>query len=178
MSQNKKHQYRDPIIKKLIAIFEEHGPAELKGKYYYGNLFALPQNQNVLPAVFIHERRDQGSPEGTGRDRSRKTYEINISVELKKEWGRSSKAVETHMDIQRYLCGMDETTFDWLEDSFMYLLRAHSVLDGEHKLYIDLDSITDATILPGVEARGVGIFTYEGMIQFQVRHNQLRPSIA
>ncbi len=79
------------------------------------------------------------------------------------------------MDIQRYLCGMDETTMDWLPDSFMSILRAHETLDGEHKLYIDLGSITDATILPGVEARGVGIFTYEGMIQFQVRHNQLRP---
>lgn len=176
--QAKTHHYRDPIITKLIALFEAHGPAELKGKYYYGNLFALPQNQNVLPAVFISEVRDQGSREGTGRDGSRKQYQVNVSVELKKEWGRSAKAVETHMDIQRYLCGMDETTFDWLPDSFMAILRANEVLDGEHKLYIDLDSITDATILPGVEARGVGIFTYEGMIQFQVRHNQLRPTLA
>ncbi len=177
MSQNKKHHYRDPIITKLIALFEANGPEELKGKYYYGNLYALPQNQNVLPAVFISQVRDQGSAEGTGRDQSRKTYQINVSVELKKEWGRSSKAVETHMDIQRYLCGMDETTFDWLPDSFMYQLRANEQLDGANKLYIDLGSITDATILPGVEARGVGIFTYEGMIQFQVRHNQLRPSL-
>lgn len=176
MVQKLKNQYRDPIITELIKKFEALGPVELKGKYIYGNLFILPQNQNVLPAVFISQVRDQGMAEGTGRDRSAKTYRINVSVELKKEWGRSSKAVETHMDLQRYLCGMDETTFDWLPDSFMSILRAHEVLNGEKKLYIDLASITDASIQPGVEARGIGIYTYEGMIQFQVRHNQLRPS--
>jgi len=167
--------YRDPIITKLISVFEELGPKELKGKYYYGSLFALPQNQNVLPAVFIHERRDQGSAEGINRDKSRKTYQVNVSVEMKKDWLRSTKVVEAHMELQRYLCGMDEN-YDWLPDSFMSIIRAHQVLDGEKKLYIDLDTITDATVLPGVEARGTGIFTYEGMIQFQVRHNQVRPS--
>ncbi len=63
MVQKLKHHYRDPIITKLIALFEELGPEELKGKYYYGNLYALPQNQNVLPAVFISQTRDQGSAE-------------------------------------------------------------------------------------------------------------------
>lgn len=173
MSQNK-HLYRDPIITKLISICEQYGPSELKGKYIYGQPYALPQNQNVFPAVFISEVRDQGMAEGTGRDQSRKTYQISVAVEMKKEWGRSFKAVETHMDLQRYLCGMDEN-YDWLPDSLMYILRAHEVLDGPKKLYIDLGTITDATILPGIEARGVGIYSYEGMIQFQVRHNQLRP---
>lgn len=168
-------QYRDPIITKLIEVFEQYGPKELKGKYYYGSLYALPQNQNVLPAVFIHERRDQGLAKSIDRDESRKSYQVSVSVEMKKDWLRSTKVVEAHMDLQRYLCGMDEN-YDWLPDSFMSIIRAHQVLDGEKKLYIDLDTLTDATILPGVEARGVGIFTYEGMIQFQVRHNQLRPS--
>jgi len=175
--QKRVKQYRDPIITKLIELFEAHGPEELKGKYYYGQLYALPQNQGVLPAVFISQVRDQGSSEGTGRDRSAKSYQITVSVEMKKEWNRSVQAVETHMDLQRYLAGMDEN-YDWLPDSFMYQLRANETLDGEKKLYIDLGSITDAQILPGIEARGVGIYTYEGVIQFQVRHNQLRPSLA
>lgn len=169
--------YRDPIITKLIEVFEANGPAELKGKYYYGQLYALPQNQNVLPAVFISQTRDQGSAEGTGRDRSAKSYQITVSVEMKKDWNRSVQAVETHMLLQRYLSGMDEN-FDWLEDSFMFQLRANETLDGAHKLYIDLGSITDVQIMPGIEARGVGIYTYEGVVQFQVRHNQLRPQIA
>lgn len=178
MSQNLKHNYRDPVITKLIEIFEAEGPAELKGKYIYGNLFILPQNQNVLPAVFISETVDNGQPHSSSEDQSRKTYQLNVSVELKKEWGRSAKAVETHMDLQRYLCGMDAKTYNWLPDSFMFLLRKHQALDAAHKLYIDIDTITSATIQPGVEARGVGIFTYEGMIQFQVRHNQIRPKLA
>lgn len=175
--QKRIEEYRDPIITKLISVFEANGPAELKGKYYYGQLYALPQNQDVLPAVFISQTRDQGQAEGTGRDRSTKQYQITVSVEMKKEWNRSVKAVETHMLLQRYLAGMGDN-YDWLPDSFMFQLRANEVLDGANKLYIDLGSITDVQIMPGIEARGVGIYTYEGVVQFQVRHNQLRPTLA
>lgn len=177
MSQNKTHNYRDPIISKLIELFEAEGAPEMKGKWFYGNLYILPQNQNVLPAGFISQVRDQGASHSSSEDKSTKTYQVNISVELKKEMGRSTRAVEAHMDLQRYLAGMDEN-FDWLPDSIMYILRSHETLDGAKKLYINLDSITDVNIQPGVEARGVGIYTYEGMVQFQVRHNQIRPSLS
>lgn len=169
--------YRDPVITRLIEILEAEGPADMKGKWYYGNLYILPQNQNVLPCGWISQISDNATPDDTNsRDRSVKTYQINISVEMKRDWGKSSKAVETHMRLQRYLYGMDEN-YDWLPDSIMYLLRKHEVLDGQNRLYIDIGSTTQGSIQPGVEARGVGIFTYEGMVQFTVRHNQIRPGL-
>lgn len=166
-------EYKDPVITKLIQVFDDNGPDDLNGKYWYGNAYILPQNQKVLPAAFIHQVADETSTDTTDADMSRKRYQVEVAVEMKKTFNKSKKIIGPHMAIQDYIGGMDED-FNHRADSLMAVIRNHRVLDGPNKLYIDISSATTSNIQPGIEARGPGIFTYEGSLSFIVEKREKR----
>lgn len=169
-------KYRDPIIKTLIDKLEEFGPADLVNKYYYGNPIIIGQNEKMLPAGFISFMQSQTVKASTDRDRTINQYEINVCTLIKKDWLNTGRVVQSHMTLLDWIQGRN-ADMNLKDDSILYVLRKFEVLDGDNKLYIDLNTATQVRVFPGIEARGPGIFTYEATITFNVIKEQIRPSL-
>lgn len=169
--------YKDPIAAKLIEVLELNAFKELKGKYYYGTPFLIAQNQMNFPAVCISGSVDSATGiETNTHDQSRMRYQITVMIDVKKEWLVGKKIVGPEMELHKLLVGRDEN-FDMLEGSIEYVLRKHYVLDASKRLYIDLGRETVARIRPNIEGRGRGMYLYEGTIEIEIKHNQIRPTI-
>lgn len=170
-------QYKDPIATKLIEVFEAHAHKELRGKYYYGTPFLIAQNQMNFPAICISGGIDSNTgTETNDKDQSRILYRVTAMIDVKKEWLIGKNLVGPEMEIHRILIGRDEN-MDMLPGSIEYVLRKFHVLDGDNRLYIDLGRETRAQIKPNIEGRGRGMYLYEGIIEFEVKHNQIKPAL-
>jgi hypothetical protein len=170
-------QYKDPIVTKLIELFEANAHKDLRGKYYYGTPFIIAQNQLNFPAVCISGGVDSNTGKLTNtEDQSRILYRITVMIDVKKEWLIGKNLVGPEMEIHRILIGRDEN-MDMLPGSLEYVCRKFNVLDGENRLYIDLGRETRAIIRPNIEGRGRGMYLYEGVMEIEIKHNQIRPSV-
>lgn len=169
--------YIDPIAKKLVEKFELHAFKELKGKYYYGTPMLIAQNQLNFPAVCISGGVDSlTGTESNTHDQSAIRYQITIMIDMKKEWLTGKNRVGPEMELHKWLIGRD-ANFDMLEGSLEWVCRKFNVLDGDNRLYIDLGTEARARIRPNIEGRGRGMFLYEGTLEIEIRHNQLKPGI-
>jgi len=167
--------YRDPIAQKLVSLFEEHAFKELKGRYYYGTPMIIAQNQLNFPAVCISGGVESATGTETNtHDQSRIRYQITIMIDMKKEWLTGKDRVGPEMELHRLLIGRDEN-YDMLVGSLEYVCRKFNVLDRMNRLYIDLGSETRARIRPNIEGRGRGMLLYEGTLEIEIKHNQLKP---
>ena len=179
MSQIK---YVDPIATLVMEKMELYGPKELKGKYYYGTPMIVAQNQLNLPAAFISGGVDSVTEtETNSHDQSTLLYRLTVMIDMKEQWLTGKNRVGQEMLLHQLLIGRD-SDFNMLgtsaadgRGSIEYVLRKHKVLDGEKRAYIDLGRGTIAHIRPNLEGRGRGMFLYEGVIEFAIVHNQLRP---
>lgn len=171
----KQNNYVDPIAKKLVQIFEEHGHKELKGKYYHGTPMIIAQNQLNFPAVCISGGVDSATAtESNSHDQSRIRYAITIMIDMKKEWLSGKNRVGPEMELHRLLIGRDEN-YDMLPGSLEWVCRKFPALDKDKRLYIDLGSETRARIRPNIEGRGRGMLLYEGTLEIEIKHNEIKP---
>jgi len=168
-------RYRDPIIALLIEKLEEFGPKELVKKYYYGNPIIIGQNEKMLPAGFISFMSSNTVKASTHRDRTVNQYEINVATLMKKDWLNTGRVVQSHMTLLDWIQGRG-ADMNLKDDCILNVLRKFEVLDGDNKLYIDLNTATQVRVFPGIEARGPGIFTYEATVTFNVVKEQIRAS--
>lgn len=168
-------QYKDPIAAKLIALFEEQGLKELKGKYMHGTPFLIAQNQMNFPTVCISGGVESSTGMSSNQeDQSRLLYRVTVMIDVKKEWLIGKNIVGPEMELHRILIGRAEN-MDMMKGTIEWVLRKNHVLDGDNRLYIDLGRETRSWIRPSIEARGRGMFLYEGIIEFEIKHNQIRP---
>lgn len=167
--------YRDPIIKLLIDKFEEQGPKDLRGRYWYGDPVIVAQNQKVLPACFISPPPlDETLTDTINADRSEKTYRITVAIERKAQWQQGGdRYVGEQMKVAEYLIGMDEAGAH-RTDSIMAVLRNNRVLSGPNKIYVDLARPTRARIEPNLGGRGTGMFTYDGTLEVVITKREPR----
>lgn len=171
----KNPQYKDPIAAKLIEHFEAHAHKDLKGKYMFGTPFTIAQNQMNFPTVCISGGIDSATyTDSQSHDESRILYTVTIMIDVKKDWLVGKSIVGPEMELHRLLIGRDEN-MDMLPGSIEYVCRKFDVLDGTNRLYIDLGRETRAKIRPSIEARGRGMFLYEGILELEIKHNQLKP---
>lgn len=169
-------QYKDPIAEKLIALFNEHCHKDIQGKFYYGTPFIIAQNQLNFPAVCISGGVDSRTSTHTdSQDQSRIVYRITVMIDVKKEWLTGKNIVGPEMELHRILIGRDEN-FDMLPGSIEYVCRKFNVIDP-NRLYIDLGRETRAQIRPSIEGRGRGMFLYEGVMDIEIKHNQIKPQL-
>lgn len=170
-------QYKDPIVTKLIEKFEEFAFKDLKGKYYYGTPMLIAQNQLNFPAVCISGGvESQTYTDTNSSDESRMLYTITVMIDMKKEWLSGKNIVGSEQNLHKWLIGRDEN-MDMLEGSLEYVCRKFHVLDADKRLYIDLGRETRARIRPNIEGRGRGMFLYEGTLEIEIKHNQIKPSL-
>lgn len=169
-------QYKDPIAAALIALFETYAFKELKGKYYYGTPFIIAQNQLNFPAICISNVESSTGTHTDSHDQSRLIYRITAMIDVKKEWLQGKNIVGPEMELHRLLIGRD-ASFDMIPGSIEYVCRKYGVIDGEHRLYIDLGRETHAQIKPNIEGRGMGMYLYEGVMDIEIKHNQIKPAL-
>lgn len=168
--------YRDPVGAKIIEVLEQYGPKELKGKYLSGTPFTVAQNQLSFPCAGVSLTTEYTGNETSSHDQSRMLYRVTVFTEMKKEWLQGKNIVGPEMKVHRLLIGRDDK-FDLLPDTIEHVLRKFTTLSKDHRLYIDLGNETHAVIKPNIEGRGRGMFLYEGYIEFEVKHNQIKPAL-
>jgi hypothetical protein len=169
-------QYKDPIAAALILLFETYAFKELNGKYYYGTPFIIAQNQMNFPAICISAIDTSTGTHSDSHDQSRMIYRITAMIDVKKEWQIGKNLVGPEMELHRILIGRDEN-LDMLSGSIEYVCRKYNVISGENRLYIDLGRETHAQIKPNMEGRGRGMYLYEGVLDIELKHNQIKPQL-
>lgn len=175
-------EYKDPIAELLIEKFKEFGHKDLIKNYYTGTPMVMAQNQLKLPAVFISGAVDSDTRTDTNtHDESVILYRATIVMDMKEAWLKGTNRVGAEMEMHKYLAGRDQN-FDMLgtsaadgRGSLEYVVRKHHILSGDKRVYIDLKRGTKARIQPNIEGRGSGMYLYEGILEFAIVHNQLKP---
>lgn len=163
-------KYEDPILRKIKEVLDEKGPAELKGRWSIGDSLNIPANS--LPRGFI--AYDSTSIDNTSNStiRSLCSVVISVAVDMKKEFINSTDRADSHEQVVELIAARNDD-FTFTDDCIAGCLMKHQDLDVNQNLWINADGgITEIDFGIGVEKRGPGIMTAEGLVRIQVAHDQ------
>ncbi len=163
-------RYEDPILIKIIKVLNEHGPVQLKNKYGLGDPIVV--NQSQLPMAFISYDTLTVGDYTNAELESRLNVVINVVYDIKRDFMQGLSNVEGHMSLVELLSGRN-SDYSLRVNSIMGALRAHQDLDN--KLWIDVGTLSEVDYGVGLEKRGSGIYTAEGVLRFTVINQQLKP---
>lgn len=166
-------EYRDPIIAKLITMFEADGPAELVGHYMYGDVLA--PNKNDLPVVSIARDGTQIVSDGTMQDRVIHSFTMAVIYDWTQDLDQSFDLVRGSTALYRLFQEMDDNN-TIKTGTLTYALRKNQNL-GDN-LFI---SINDSGVLVdyglGFGKRGDSIYSVEGIVRFNVESCQQKANL-
>jgi hypothetical protein len=165
-------KYEDPVLVAIRDMLNEHGPKELKNHYGLGD--PLVVNQSELPMAFISFDVQDIGDVTNAEIQSDMRIVINVVYDLKRDFGQGMSNVESHMSVVNFLTGRNPD-FTLKTDSILGALMAHE--DLAEKLWINLDTVSEVDYGVGLEKRGPGIYTAEGVVRFTVKNHQLRPDL-
>lgn len=163
-------RYEDPVLVKVREILNTHGPRELKNKYGLGDPIVV--NESQLPMAFISFDTQTVRVYTNAEIESKMNVVINVVYNIKRDFGQQLSNIEGHMSLVNLLSGRD-SDYSLKVDSIMGALRAHEELDS--KLWIDVGTLSEVDYGVGLEKRGPGIYTAEGVLRFTVMNQQLTP---
>ncbi|MET3349040.1 UNVERIFIED_ORG: hypothetical protein ABID57_000709 [Arthrobacter sp. UYEF1] len=163
--------YKDPIITRLITLFNAEGPTTLRNRYYYGD--PLQVNEAALPAVFISKDMTQVSGASLAETQRAQRYVINVVYDLKRDFGKAFNDIAAANSIYDLIegCNVDYTL---KSTSLAAILLKHQQLGTE--LWINLNTDLELDYGTTINKRGEGIFTAEGVLKLSIVHHQVRPS--
>jgi hypothetical protein len=167
-------EYRDPILQKLIDMFEEHGPEELKGHYIQGDV--LYPNQSDLPVVSVMRDMTNAKSDGTMQDVHRSAIEIAIIVDATADYDMSFDLTRGTTTLYRLVEERDDT-YAVKEGSMLHALRASQKLDNNLFISIKDDGVS-IDYASGWEKRGHNIFSVEGILRFEIELTQPKPNMS
>jgi hypothetical protein len=163
--------YKDPVITKLITLFNAEGPATLKNRYFYGD--PLKVNEAALPAVFISKDMTQISGASLAETQRSQRYVINVVYDLKRDFAKAFNDIGAANSIYDLIEGSDDN-YQLKSTSLAAILLKHQQLGTE--LWINLTSDLELDYGTTINKRGEGIFTAEGVLKLGIVHHQIRPS--
>lgn len=166
-------RYQDPVLAKIRDVLNAFGPQTLKNRYGFGD--PLVVNQSELPMAFISYDTQEIGDFTSAELQSAMHIVINVVYDLKRDFGQGLSNVESHMSIVDFLSGRNPD-YSLKTDSIIGALRAHQDLDT--KLWIDVGTLSEVDYGVGLEKRGPGIYTAEGVLRFTVINHQIRPDLA
>ena len=158
----------DPIIAKLINLFNTQGLDELKNRYYFGD--PIQVNPAELPAVFITKDNTRIKSASNAQDSHRINLNINVVYNLKDVMSQSLETITGYDKLYDILEGRnDDCTLK--SNSLAGILRESQ--DLASNMFIDLES--DLSIDYGIrnQMRGPNLITVEGIIKTQIIFDQL-----
>jgi hypothetical protein len=158
-------QYRDPVIKAVIDFLEPRASRELKGHYYYGDVLLVPKSD--LPIVSVAIDQENLQVVNTMEDKSLVPLVINVLVDYNSDMGRDFD-LERGTNKLYELVAARNPDFTFTDESLLGLLRSTKGIQPteDGKIYLGLgDTPITADFGIGVERRGAGIFSIEGVIR-------------
>lgn len=162
--------YRDPVLLKLRDVLNQYGPKQLKNRYYFGD--PLIVNASELPACFMSIDSQTVDNVTNAELETRIFVVLNVVYDHRRDLMQALDNIESHMSIVDLIGGRNED-YSLKADSILGCLRAHEDLDT--KLWIDVGSLSTADYGVGVEKRGPGIYTAEGIIRVQIINHSIKP---
>lgn len=162
--------YRDPILTLIRDRFNAEGPKELKDRYFFGDTLLV--NARELPCVFMSIDVERLTNASNAEVESNIPIALNVVYDLRRDFQQSIENVNAHMSVVNFLIGRN-ADYTIRKDSLAGVLWNHPQLAA--KLWVNLDQPMEADFGIGIEKRGPGIFTTEGVLKFTVKHHQLTP---
>lgn len=166
-------EYRDPILKALIDMLEAEAPAELRGHYIYGDVSVPPKS--ALPVVSVARDGTTVISDGTMQDRHVTAIVMAIIVDYTSDFNQSFDLSKGTTKLYELIEKRD-ANLAVSQGSVIYALRKNQKLADN--LFI---SINDNGLLVdyglGIEKRGEGIFSVEGILRFNIESTQQKPNL-
>lgn len=163
--------YRDPILQKLIDVFEAEGPASLRGHYIQGDVLYTPRRE--MPLVSVAREETDISSDSTMTD----NHVMPIVVELIIDWAadenRSFDLVRGTTQLYELIEGRSED-YRLKADTLSYVIRNNDKLDPNLFISIKSGSLR-ISYGRGWEKRGTNIFSVEGILRFDLEFTQPKP---
>lgn len=156
-------QYEDPILAKLRNLLNEHGPKDLRNKYYLGDPMVV--DKSSLPMCFISYERQSVIDDASYSIETHSTVLINVAYDLTRDFNSMAKRSGSHMALVKMICGRDSKN-KLLPETILSVLRQFQDEQSD-ELIIDLGSQTEIEYV--VSERGGSVFTNEALIRFTVR---------
>lgn len=164
-------RYEDSILWKIIKLMDEHGPKELRGRWGVGDPIVV--SAGALPRAFISYDTVTFSDASNTETNADSSIVINVVVDMKREFSASVNRVESHEQvidmIQRR---RDDLLLD--TESIVGCLLKHQDDLGDN-CWVNVGNPIETDFGVGIEKRGPGIVTAEGMVRFVVTHLQPTP---
>lgn len=163
--------YTDPVLDTLIKKLNSDGPAKLKNKYFIGDPVIVPAGS--LPMCFISRDRTNISIDTNVEDLYTMPIVLNLVYSGAADLNQRSFTQAGALALYE-LCEGRDSDFELKPDSLAGVLRKYEVLDGNHKLYIDIGNDTQIDYVLSPPQRR-GIFTVEAIIRTTLKQQLLRP---
>lgn len=170
MSNNR---YEDPILHELKSLLDRKGPKELRGRWSVGDSINVPVSS--LPRGFISYDGMVVKDDTDFTVVIENRVIISVAVDMKKEVIKPVERAGSHEQIIEIMAGRDPETCKYLEDSIAGCLIKNEDLDLRRGLHINVgNEEMEMDFGMGIEKRGPGVMTAEGVLKFTVRHEQNR----
>lgn len=165
--------YEDPILRKILDLMNTEGPKALRGRWSIGDSLAIPKN--ILPHGFIAYDSENVFDIAGGTLRDNANVVISVAVDMTRELQVPTDRSDAHEMIVEFMAKKDKNTLEFDKNSIIGALRSHQELDMAHNLWIEVGTQSSVEYGVGLEKRGAGIVTAEGVLRFQISHDQLIP---
>ncbi len=167
-------KYEDPILRKLKDLLDEYGPKELRGRWSIGD--SLNLSAGSLPRGFISYDAVEIDNTSNATIREMSAVVISVAVDMKKEFNSSVDRSDSHEQVIALIAARNED-LSFKNESVVGCLMKHQDLDSSQNLWINTDgATTEVDYGVGIEKRGPGIVTAEGLVRIMITHDQLTPS--
>lgn len=165
-------KYVDPILKMIVAILDKDGPADLKGRYGYGDPVVVNKSQLTKPIAFVSFDTEYSvSDTASAEIGSDMPIVIDVVTDMTRDFGQGLNA-KSHLELIRLVCGRnDDLTL--MKDSIIGALRANQ--DPGQRVWINAGERT--TVEFEGTPRDKGLVTAEALVRFTVKHSQFVPDL-
>ena len=161
-------EYRDPILKALIDMFEADGPQSLVGHYIYGD--TLAPAKSALPVISVARDGTRILSDGSMQDRHVTSIVMAVIVDYTTDLNTSFDLSKGTTQLYEFIEARDENR-RIKHNTFAYALRKNQKLGDNLFISINDDGLLIDYGL-GIEKRGDNIFSVEGIIRFNVESTQ------
>lgn len=164
-------KYRDPIIKAVVDLLEKNADSRLKGRYYYGDVLLVPKSQ--LPICSVSIDSEAITTVNSLEDESTVPIVINVLTDYNDQGGKDFDLQSGTNMLYEIIAGRNDD-FTFKENSMLGILRSKDGVQPvvNEKIYLGInDQAVTADFGIGVERRGAGIFSIEGVIRITATIN-------
>jgi len=165
--------YNDPILQAIIDLLDKYGPKKLKGRWHSGDSMCIPKN--ILPCGFVCYDNEMVRDIANGTLRNTMTIQITVAVDMTRERSVPAARADSHEQVVEFVAGKDKNTWQLKPDSVLGALRANQSLYETKNFWIEVGTESTVNYGIGMEKRGAGIITAEGVITIQATYDQVAP---